>query len=220
MSKLTIDIVSDLVCPWCYIGRGHLGSALTRLAQSKPTWAQAVSIEWKPFQLNPGIPVHGLDRQLYLEKKFGKEGMKGYEQIAVAARQAGLEMNLDRILRQPNTLRGHVLMACAGALADALANRLFLDYFVDGKDIGQDEVLRAAGLSVGMSAEQIERAFSDQALEAGVARETASWPEQGVQGVPSFRLRTALGAPLWLGGAVGTNRLFDAIWDSLAGLEC
>lgn len=219
MSKLTIDIISDLVCPWCYIGRGHLGSALVRLEQSKPTWAQAVSIEWKPFQLNPGIPIHGLDRQLYLEKKFGKEGMKGYEQIAVAARQAGLEMNLDRIERQPNTLRGHVLMACAGALADALANRLFLDYFVEGRDIGQDEVLRAAGLSVGMSAEQIDRAFSDQALEAGVARETSSWPEQGVQGVPSFRLRTGLGAPLWLGGAVGTNRLFDAIWDSLAGLE-
>jgi len=78
----------------------------------------------------------------------------------------------------------------------------------------------SGSLSVGMSAEQIERAFSDQALEAGVARETVSWPEQGVQGVPCFRLRTALGVPLWLGGAVGTNRLFDAIWDSLAGLEC
>src|SRR5215831_15107709 len=106
---LTVDVVSDVVCPWCYIGKHRLEAALRELAEADPG-VQPV-VRWHPFQLNPDLPAEGIDRQSYLERKFGGGARAGqiYTRVNAAAAQTGLELHLDAITRQPNTLDAHRL---------------------------------------------------------------------------------------------------------------
>src|SRR5512147_2314935 len=107
-TELTIDIVSDVVCPWCYIGKRRLESALA-------SRASAPLIRWHPFQLNPDIPAAGVDRRTYLEDKFGgpQRAKEIYARVEAAGREVGIVFNFDGILRQPNTLDAHRLIAWA-----------------------------------------------------------------------------------------------------------
>ncbi|MEL7345359.1 MAG: DsbA family oxidoreductase, partial [Pseudomonadota bacterium] len=145
-----IDILSDPICPWCYIGKTHLDRALA----ARP--GHGLTIEWHPFQLNPEMSPEGVDRKAYLETKFG--GPDGaaqvYGRIEEAAKSAGLEIHFDRIARTPNTIDAHRLIHWAG-LEDrqhALKGALFVAYFEQGRDIGDKDTLAEIAGEVGMDA--------------------------------------------------------------------
>ena len=134
-----IDVVSDVVCPWCYIGKRRLEAALQRLDGSPP------QIHWHPFQLNPDLPAEGVDRRSYLEAKFGgaRRADEIYARVRAAGASVGITFEFDRIQRQPNTLDAHRLIAWAQAHGDAepLVERLFRAYFIEGAFIGDARVL-------------------------------------------------------------------------------
>ena len=134
-----LDILSDPICPWCYIGKANLDRAL----EAHPD--HPFVIEWHPFQLNPDMPPEGMDRRAYLEAKFGgrEAAVQVYARIAEAAKAAGLSIAFDKIERTPNTLDAHRLIHWAGVEGrqTAVVTRLFKAYFEAGQDIGDRDVL-------------------------------------------------------------------------------
>ena len=146
---LSIDIISDVVCPWCYVGKRRLEAALARRAAAMPRRSQ---VRWHAFQLNPDIPTGGVDRRSYLEQKFGgpERAKQIYARIKAAGEEVGIAFDFDRIVRQPNTVDAHRLIAWAQDIdlntSDALIERLFRAYFIEGVDIGDiDALARLAG---------------------------------------------------------------------------
>ena len=188
-APLTIDIVSDVVCPWCYIGKRHVESAVAQWKVANPDGE--VSVRWHPFQLNPDLPLEGTDRKGYLEAKFGgpQRATEIYARVAAAGRNAGLDLNFDGIKRQPNTLTAHALIAYAqnvdeGRHADAIVERLFKAYFVDGEFIGDMDTLVGIAAECGLDAAATRAVLSDRATLDQVANQDASVRQQGVTGVP------------------------------------
>ena len=188
-TPLTIDIVSDVVCPWCYIGKRHVESAVAQWKVANPDGE--VSVRWHPFQLNPDLPLEGTDRKGYLEAKFGgpQRATEIYARVAAAGRNAGLDLNFDGIKRQPNTLTAHALIAYAqkvdeGRHADAIVERLFKAYFVDGEFIGDMDTLVGIAAECGLDAAATRAVLSDRATLDQVANQDASVRQQGVTGVP------------------------------------
>ncbi len=182
---ITIEIVSDMVCPWCFIGKRRLEQAL---AERGP--GEEIRIDWRPFQLNPDMPALGIDRKEYLEAKFGgPEGARQvYQNIHDAGATVGLDLQFDRIPRTPNTINSHKLVDRAGkeGCQDAVVEILFQAYFQDGKDIGDLDVLVAAAAEAGMNAESIRTYLeSDEDVER-VRNEDMTARQMGVQGVPCF----------------------------------
>ncbi len=185
---MTIDVVSDVVCPWCFIGRRRLGEALALFAVREPNVRPVVS--WHPFQLNPDLPREGIDRRSYLEAKFGgpQRADAIYARVRAAGTSAGIDFALERIERQPNTLDAHRLISWAQARGDAeeLVERLFRAYFLDGRFIGDRDVLAAIAGDAGLPADAA-RVYLDsdegtdtiQAMDRRVR-------ELGVTGVPFF----------------------------------
>lgn len=179
-----LDIISDPVCPWCYIGKAQLDRALAA-APDHP-----FEVEWHPFQLNPDMPAEGMDRQDYLRAKFGGEegAAEVYAKIAEAAEAAGLALDLGAIRRQPNTLDAHRLIHWAGieGRQTAAVSALFAAYFKQGRDIGDREVLADIADEIGMDAAVIHRLLDSPAdVEETRARDKAA-REMGVTGVPTF----------------------------------
>ena len=188
-TPLTIDIVSDVVCPWCYIGKRHVESAVAQWKVANPDGE--VSVRWHPFQLNPDLPLEGTDRKGYLEAKFGgpQRATEIYARVAAAGRNAGLDLNFDGIKKQPNTLTAHALIAYAqnvdeGRHADAIVERLFKAYFVDGEFIGDMDTLVGIAAECGLDAAATRAVLSDRATLDQVATQDASVRQQGVTGVP------------------------------------
>lgn len=189
VTPLTIDIVSDVVCPWCYIGKRHVESAVEQWKAANPDGE--VNVRWHPFQLNPDLPLEGTDRKGYLEAKFGgpQRAKEIYARVAEAGRNAGLNMNFDGIKKQPNTLAAHALIAYAqrideGRHADAIVERLFKAYFVDGAFIGDIDTLVAIAAECGLDADTTRAMLSESATLQQVANQDASVRQQGVTGVP------------------------------------
>ena len=185
---LTIDVISDVVCPWCFIGRRRLGTALQLLAHRERDVRPLVS--WHPFQLNPDLPREGIDRRAYLEAKFGgrERAAQIYESVRAAGKTAGIDFAFERILRQPNTLDAHRLISWAQARggAEEVVERLFRAYFLEGRFVGDRAVLAAIAGEAGLSA---EAAGDYLASEEGVGAITAMDErvrELGVTGVPFF----------------------------------
>ena len=183
---ITLDILSDPICPWCYIGKANLDRAL----EARPE--HALTIQWHPFQLNPDMPPEGADRRAYLEAKFGGKdnAVKIYARIAEAAEAAGLKIDFGGIKRTPNTLDAHRLIHWAGleGRQTAAVSRLFKAYFEDGKDIGDREVLLEIADGIGLDREMIRRLFdSDADLDDIRARDEHA-RQRGVTGVPTFVL--------------------------------
>ena len=187
-SQLSIDIVSDVVCPWCYVGKRRLEAALAQRGSDR---AQT-QVRWLAFQLNPDIPVGGVDRRSYLERKFGgpERAKQIYARIKAAGDEVGIPFDFERILRQPNTVDVHRLIAWAQDLdlkaSDALIERLFRAYFVEGIDIGDIDALARLAGEAGFD-ETVARGWltSDagrKAIEAEEQRARAL----GVTGVPFF----------------------------------
>lgn len=184
---LTIDIVSDVMCPWCYIGKRRLEQALDQVRGEFD-----VEVRWRPYQLDPTLPKQGKDRKQYLEEKFG--GVEGADQAYAAVRAAGAEENIpfafDEIQVSANTLDAHRVIRWAGsqglAAQDEMVETLFRAYFEEGKNIGDDQVLLEAAGKAGLEPEIVERLLSGDADRDSVSAEIDQARQMGVTGVPCF----------------------------------
>jgi predicted DsbA family dithiol-disulfide isomerase len=177
-----LEIISDVVCPWCYIGKAKLDRALA--AAGNP-----FAIRWRPFQLNPDMPPEGMDHRAYYAAKFGEERAEALRrQIAGAAREAGITIDFARIARAPNSLDAHRLIHWAGAEGrqhDA-AGILFRRYFQDGEDISYVSVLADAAAEAGMDPAVVARLLDGDADRDAVRAEADAARDMGVTGVPTF----------------------------------
>jgi len=181
---VTIDVVSDVMCPWCYIGKRRLEKALTSLPQVE------TSVHWRPFQLDHTIPEGGMDRQEYLKAKFGDGGRADeiYQPIREAGEREGIPFHFERITRSPNTLDAHRLIRWArtGGLQEEVVERLFRLYFVEGADLTDPEVLANCAEEAGMERAIVERLLEGDADKAETREEIALAQQMGITGVPTF----------------------------------
>lgn len=181
---IKLDIMSDPICPWCYIGKAHLDRAL----EAHPN--HPFVIEWHPFQLNPDMPAEGMDRRAYLEAKFGgKEGaVRAYAPVVKNAEKAGLKIDFEGMRRTPNTLDAHRLIHWAGieGKQTAAVSSLFKAYFVDTRDIGDHEVLADIADAIDMDASVVLRLLGSEADRDDIAARDAHSRSMGVNSVPTF----------------------------------
>ena len=181
---IKLDIMSDPICPWCYIGKAHLDRAL----EAHPD--HPFVIEWHPFQLNPDMPAEGMDRRAYLETKFGgKDGaVRAYAPVVENAEKAGLKIDFESMERTPNTLDAHRLIHWAGieGKQTAAVSALFKAYFVEARDIGDHEVLADVADAIGMDASVVLRLLSSDADRKDIAARDAHSRSMGINSVPTF----------------------------------
>ena len=186
---LTIDVVSDVVCPWCYIGKRKLEAALALPQAADLPTAQ---VRWHPFQLNPDLPMTGIARKQYLEDKFGgaERAAEIYARVRAAGRSAGLELNIDGITQQPNTLAAHTLIAFAqqgsAAAGNDVKERLLKAYFVENRFIGDADVLASLAHEAGLDADAARSFVTDPHQLQAVAQADAQARSMGITGVPFF----------------------------------
>ncbi len=181
---MEIDIYSDTICPWCFIGKRRLERALIERPQADLT------IRWRAFQLNPDMPAGGMERGHYLETKFGgEENAKAvYAQVSAAGESEGIPFAFDKIARTPNTVNSHRLIRYARQQGrqDETVQALFDAYFLRGEDIGNMDILTAAARAAGLGGDAA-RDFLDSGDEAEVIRdEDAQARQAGIAGVPCF----------------------------------
>ena len=181
---IMIDIVSDTVCPWCFIGKRRLEKAMA----ARPKFDYGVS--WRPFQLNPDMPEDGMVRDQYLAMKFGdaERAQQIYQNVSEAGELEGLNFRFDKILRQPNSLASHKLIRWSGSAGkqDAVVELLFQRYFVDGADIGDNEILVQLADEAGMDAGLVRDLFNKNSDDDLVLQEESVARRMGVAGVPCF----------------------------------
>ena len=179
-----LDILSDPICPWCYIGKTNLDKALAAIPD------HPFVIEWHPFQLNPDMPDEGMDRREYLEGKFGgKEGaVRAYAPVVEHAEKAGLNINFEAMKRTPNTLDAHRLIHWAGieGKQTTAVDALFRAYFVEGRDIGDHEVLADIADGIGLDASVVLKLLKSDADREDIRKRDAHSREMGVNSVPTF----------------------------------
>jgi predicted DsbA family dithiol-disulfide isomerase len=213
-SALNIDIISDVVCPWCYIGKRQIEAALALYAEQNPD-ADRPSVTWKPFQLNPQLPAEGMSRQDYVVQKFGAARAKDvYARVTGVGAEYGIAFAFDRIVRQPNTVAAHSLIALAGAMgtpADGLQDRVkeaFLHaYFLDGIDLTKAENLVEIAAAAGLDRARAEQCLADPQSRQAVEQEDQRARAIGVEGVPFF----IFNGKFAVSGAQGPQALLDAM---------
>jgi len=213
VTELAIDIVSDVVCPWCFIGKRRLEAALRGLRAERPDVVP--TLRWLPYFLNPDTPDSGEPYRPFLEKKFGGPEKLAliWEQIAVAGRTAGIEFAFERIEVRANTLRAHRLIhrAQKAGNADALVERLFAAQFLNGENVGDAGVLARLAGECGED-EPAVLAYLHSEEDADDVRALAERGQRmGITGVPFFILAGRLG----IGGAQPPEVLLDALRQSL-----
>jgi predicted DsbA family dithiol-disulfide isomerase len=179
-----IDIVSDVICPWCYIGKRRLERALAR----RP--GLVVTRSWRAFQLNPDLPIDGVPHGLYLAAKFGSSLNAGRAcaALAVVGRSEGIEFAFDRILRAPNTLRAHRLIRFAAdeGAGDDIVEGLFRAYFLEGLDIGDIDILAAIAGRTGLHCALVRSYLNGEAGTQEVRAEDRRARDLGIHAVPCF----------------------------------
>ena len=200
-----IDVVSDVVCPWCFIGKRRLEKAIA-LNPDIP-----VEVHWRPYFLNDWIPREGISREQYLTTKFGSpERYKGIAQrVAAAASAEGLTYAMDKISRQPNTLDAHRLIRWAERIGKAaeMKQKLMDLYFTEGADLADHDVLVQAAADIGLDADKTRQALASEKDTAEIEREALSAKEAGIEGVPCF----ILGGKFAVSGAQEPEHLAEAI---------
>ncbi len=179
-----IDIYSDVICPWCYVGKRRLERALK-------AWDGApATIRWRPFQLNPTMPRNGMDRRQYLDAKFGGSAAAQaiYDQVSRAGAEEGIPFAFESIARTPNTFAAHRLIWFAGhqGKQDEVVEMLFCRYFVEGGDIGKIETLSQAAVDAGLDRAAIETFLTGDEGVGEVKAEEAAGHHLGIRGVPYF----------------------------------
>jgi predicted DsbA family dithiol-disulfide isomerase len=200
---VVIDVVSDVVCPWCYIGKRRLEQAIA-LKPDIP-----VRVQWRPYFLNPWVPRAGMSRADYLAKKFGSaERYRSIAaRVAAAAASVGLVYAVDKIARQPNTLDCHRLIQWAADDPARMKQRLMDLYFAEGGDLSDPEVLVGAARACGLDGDVVRNRLASDADVARVEREARSAQEAGIDGVPCF----IFGGRFAVSGAQAPEYLADAI---------
>ncbi len=202
---LTIDVVSDVVCPWCFLGKRRLESAV-RASGGAP-----IVVRWRPFQLDPSIPAGGMDRRAHIMAKFKDDARLAavHDRLTEMGNDVGIAYAFDRIERAPNTLDAHRLIrwASVGDQQDAVVDRLFRLYFEEGRDIGDRRVLIDVARECGMDAERVEKRLADGDDVDSVQAEIAQAQAVGVSGVPFFIFASRFGVP----GAQDADVLVKAI---------
>lgn len=213
--KITIDVVSDVVCPWCFLGRKRLENALAMLPDVE------AEIRWRPFQLDPTLPPQGKDRQAYMREKFGNGSKIDdiHKQLTELGEENGIVFDFEAITRAPNTLDAHRLIHWAAQAAPDTQNKLvgtlFSLYFEQGQDIGDHEVLVDAAASVGMDAAVVARLLESDADKATIREEIDAANRIGVRGVPCFIIDQKYAVM----GAQNADVLADAIRQTAEGFE-
>lgn len=181
---MQIDVVSDTVCPWCFIGKRRLDRALAMRPEVN------AQVFWRPYRLDPSIPREGVDRRAYLKAKFGDSPRSSAMGDAIRSEGAGegIEFAFDKIAKTPNTLDSHRLIRWAGGagLQDAMVEGLFKAYFLDGRDIGDASVLTDIAGEAGMDAALVADLLAKDADLAAVEREAGMANQMGISGVPTF----------------------------------
>jgi predicted DsbA family dithiol-disulfide isomerase len=202
---LPIEMVSDVVCPWCFIGKRRLEKAIA-LKPDIP-----VEVRFHPFFLNPWVPREGISREEYLVTKFGSvERYNGNAQrVADAARGEGLVYAFDKIKRQPNTLDCHRLILWAGEIGNAarMKQRIMDLYFTEGGDLTDPDVLVRAAADSGLDADLVRKRLASEDDVARVEQAANSAKEAGIDGVPCF----ILGGLLAVSGAQAPEHIAQAI---------
>ena len=183
-----IDVISDAICPWCYIGKRHMDAALAHLA----TQGQRFAVYWHPFQLNPDMPAGGADRRDYRTAKFGswERSLELDEQITKAGAVVGLKFRTDLMRRTPNTIDAHRTIWLAGqhGVQDAVMEALFRGYFTEGADIGDHATLTSLAVGAGLPVSAIAAMLAGDDGRAEVMREVEIARGSGINGVPCFTM--------------------------------
>lgn len=206
-ASVIIDVVSDVVCPWCFIGSKRLEKAIAAVG------AVEAHVSWRPFQLDPSIPAQGLDRRDYMLGKFGSEDRirEIHARIEPLGAAEGIAFDFDAIMVSPNTLDAHRLIRWAAANGEDVQGRLvrllFSLYFEQGRNIGDHAVLIAAAREAGMDSAVVETLLPTDADTEAVRNEIATASRMGVTGVPCFLLERRYAVM----GAQDTDTLADAI---------
>ena len=217
---LTIDIVSDVVCPWCFIGKRKLEAAL-QLPQAANL--PPVHIRWHPFQLNPDLPQEGVPRKQYLEDKFGgpERAKEIYARVGAAGQAVGLQLNFDAIQQQAKTLSAHALIAYAQAhpsndaentLGNDIKERILNAYFVEGRFVGSVVVLVDIAVAAGLNAEEVRAHLSNPQTRQDVSDADAQARQMGISGVPFFIFNQKVA----VSGAQDPDALLAAMQQALA----
>jgi len=206
-NAITVDVVSDVVCPWCFIGQKRLDKAVAAAGDVD------VHIRWRPFQLDPTIPPQGKDRREYMRAKFGSDERirEIHARIEPLGEAEGISFAFDAIKVAPNTLDAHRLIRWAGAAGEAVQNtlvrRLFQLNFEEGVNIGDHAVLVEAAREAGMDASVVASLLPTDADVEAVRTEIATASRMGISGVPCFLLEGKYAVM----GAQDVDTLADAI---------
>ena len=203
-AALQVDIIADLVCPWCYLGKRRLDDAL--LAVGGPSL-----VSWYPFQLNPAMPLAGMDIEEYLASKFGdpEELRPALDKLAEAGKSEGINFNFDKVSRIPNTLNAHRVMKLAETervSAADMAEEFLRGFFESGLDIGDRDVLSELAMRHGLDYKDISKTLDDDLSRRAVLSQEAQVRQGGVSGVPNFLVNRRL----FLVGAQNTPALVNA----------
>lgn len=179
-----IDVISDTVCPWCYIGKRRLEQALALRPDRQ------VAVRWRAYQLDPSVPPEGVDRKAYIQAKFGDNPQRKQmaEALAKYGADVGIPFAFDRIERTPNTFNSHRLIrwAASAGVQNEMVEVLFRRYFVDGEDLGRAETLLGATEEVGMDVNLVAELLGTDADMDLIAREIGLARQIGVEGVPAY----------------------------------
>ena len=210
---MQIDVISDTVCPWCYIGKRRLERALSLRPQIE------FDVRWRPFQLDPSTPLEGVDRKTYIEQKFGSsDKIKPiHAALLKAGQDEGIAFAFEKITRTPNTLNAHRVIRWSHSLGvqNELVEALFKRYFIDGVDIGKTKMLATIANEVGMDPELVEELLDSDADRESVEREDTMARKIGINGVPTF----LIGGKVLVNGAQDAEHLVRVIDTVAAGTE-
>jgi predicted DsbA family dithiol-disulfide isomerase len=208
--SLRIDVVSDVVCPWCYLGKRRLEHAVALVPEV------AVSVHWRPYQLDPSVPPEGMSREDYIVGKFGNLAAlnEAHQRLTDYGRAEGVDYHFERITRSANTINAHrvVRWASAEGRQEPMVERLFAAYFGEGRDIGEIAVLADIAGEVGLDRTIIAARLGGDDDRAAVAAEIADAYRIGVTGVPTFILAERYGVV----GAQSAETLAGAIRQAAA----
>ncbi len=203
---ITVDVVSDVVCPWCYVGMKRLDEALAQLQNPED-----VVVNWHPFQLDPTIPAEGIDRMTYYTNKFGDEAKirQMFQHLTTVGTEVGIDFNLDAIPNAINTLGLHKLLHVAGeeGIKSEAEEMLFKAYFTDGKDLIDPTTLADLFAPYGWNEDKIKRILADDTIGYAVTQEISHYQQMGVSGVPFFVINNKYG----ISGAQPAEVLVQAI---------
>jgi predicted DsbA family dithiol-disulfide isomerase len=183
-----IDVISDVVCPWCFIGKRNLEQALATWRAKHPD--ETPTVRWHPFQLNPQLPASGVPRKQYLENKFGgpERAKEIYARVTTAGKHAGIEFAFDAIQVQPNTVDAHRLMHYAGERGkqDEMAEAIFRRYFLEGADLSDKQTLADIAQQAGMDRDEAAAYLASDADRELIEEQDRRARAIGVEGVPFF----------------------------------